>query len=90
MQVKHSSELKSVPTLGGPRAGLAAMWQLVESGYEVDICEKPPQVGGMCRRWEWGDISVDTERHIFQSLIISSYHFQSRLEERQGLENMLP
>ena len=52
---------------GAGPAGLVTGWRLAENGWNVEIFEKQPIIGGMCRTWKWHDFLVDTGPHILHT-----------------------
>jgi sialic acid synthase SpsE/protoporphyrinogen oxidase len=58
---------KTALILGAGPAGLVCGWRLAKNGWNVEIYEKQPIVGGMCRTWKWHDFLVDTGPHIFHT-----------------------
>ncbi|WP_127717834.1 N-acetylneuraminate synthase family protein [Halobacteriovorax sp. HLS] len=62
-----SKPSKKAVILGAGPLGLIAAERLAKEGYEVDIYEKLPLVGGMCRSWNWGEFILDTGPHIFHT-----------------------
>ncbi len=58
---------KKAIVLGAGPAGLVTAWKLLEQNWDVQIIEKQPIVGGMCRSWKWDDFILDTGPHIFHT-----------------------
>ena len=53
--------------LGAGPIGIVTGWLLSKKNWSVDIYEKNPVVGGMCRSWKWNDFILDTGPHIFHT-----------------------
>ncbi|RZV52252.1 MAG: FAD-dependent oxidoreductase, partial [Deltaproteobacteria bacterium] len=53
---------KQIAVVGGGIAGVGAAWALHRSGYEVDLFEKGPALGGNAKtfRWRVDGSSVDS------------------------------
>lgn len=62
-----TNKTKKAVILGAGPFGLIAGERLAKAGYQVEIYEKLPMVGGMCRTWKWGDFLVDTGPHIYHT-----------------------
>ena len=62
-----SKSKNKVYILGAGPAGLVAAWKLLQSGWEVEVFEREPTVGGMCKTWQWGEFLVDVGPHIFHT-----------------------
>ena len=52
---------------GAGPIGIITGWLLSKKNWSVDIYEKNPVVGGMCRSWKWNDFTLDTGPHIFHT-----------------------
>ncbi|MEM7311589.1 MAG: FAD-dependent oxidoreductase [Planctomycetota bacterium] len=63
---KEPSGMK-VAVIGAGPAGLTAAYELSKSGFEVDVYEASPHVGGMSRSFELWDQIVDLGPHRFFS-----------------------
>ena len=58
---------KKVYIIGAGPIGLVTAWKLLKKKVNVEIYEKNPVVGGMCRTWKWKDFLLDTGPHIFHT-----------------------
>ncbi|MBF0185530.1 MAG: N-acetylneuraminate synthase family protein [Magnetococcales bacterium] len=58
---------KQAIILGAGPTGLVLAWKLLENGWQVDLYDKNPRVGGMCQTWPWGEFLVDVGPHIFHT-----------------------
>ena len=58
---------KKVIILGAGPIGIVTGWLLSKKNWDVQIYEKNPIIGGMCRSWKWKDYILDTGPHIFHT-----------------------
>ncbi|MFQ5823499.1 MAG: FAD-dependent oxidoreductase [bacterium] len=77
---------KKVLILGAGLAGLSAGWKLSEWGYEIEVFEAEPQVGGLAKSYHHGEFIIDTGPHRFWS---KQTRIIQEIEELLGRGNFL-
>ncbi len=73
-----------VIVLGGGPAGLAAAWELAESGTAVELLEKEPVVGGMSSSFERAGCILDYGTHGFHRSNAENEAIVQRMVELMG------
>ena len=58
---------KKAIILGTGPTGLVTAWKLIEKGWRVELIEKNPISGGLCRSWKENGFILDTGPHIFHT-----------------------
>ncbi len=56
---------KTAIVVGGGLAGLTSAADLADAGFQVQVLEKRPVVGGKVSSWQEGDYTVESGLHIF-------------------------
>lgn len=78
--------MPSVIIAGGGLAGLAAAAALGSSGYEVDLFEARPFLGGRATSYEIGGETIDNCQHILLRCCVNLLDFYSRLGVADKIE----
>ncbi len=58
---------EKVVILGGGLAGLSAAWKLAQAGFEVDVLEALPELGGLAASFKRGGFTFDYGPHRFHT-----------------------
>ena len=59
--MERNRKKPSVAVIGGGIAGVSAAWSLHRSGYEVEIFERNPALGGNAKTFRWSVDSGEAE-----------------------------
>ncbi len=78
--------MPSVIIAGGGLAGLASAAALGSIGYEVDLFESRPFLGGRAASYEIGGETIDNCQHILMRCCVNLLDFYSRLEVADQIE----
>ncbi len=78
--------MPSVIIAGGGLAGLASAAALGSIGYEVDLFESRPFLGGRAASYEIGGETIDNCQHILMRCCVNLLDFYNRLEVADQIE----
>jgi isorenieratene synthase len=79
---RYLNQTKTVTVIGGGLAGLACAYELSQRGFQVNLLEKSPQLGGKIASWtiNVGDETFKME-HGFHGFFPQYYNLKSIVEE---------
>lgn len=76
----------SVAVVGGGLAGIAAAVALQEAGFDVELYEQRPRLGGATHSFQRGDVTVDNGQHVMLRAFTAYRGLLERLGTADGID----